>query len=63
MKTIFDGRIIISTNETEDNNIIATIDYEDIRIESTKTNREYAAIAEVITEFKKHIIQKSKEIK
>jgi len=62
MKTIYDGRIIVSTEEI-DGEFIANVDYGDIRITSLKTNREYAAIGEVVNEFKKQMTNKAKETK
>jgi len=58
MKTIYDGRIIIDVDENEDGKFIANIYYHDIATTSKKTNTEYAAIAEVMNEFKGQIINR-----
>jgi len=62
MKTIYEGKIRITTEE-ESEEFVAIISTETNRIISSKTNREYAAIGEVMNEFKKDIINKAKEIK
>lgn len=62
MKTIFEGKTRLSV-AMEDDEYIATIEFNGKGISSSKTNRDYAAIGEVMNEFKKEMINIAKEIK